>query len=174
MDISSLLNTDLRNLNDKSLTLENDRLSMYNIIYIFLKFTCPIYVKTKTYILMKTKAFFQNQRFGKLKEAKRRYSGSSVKIYSNWWSQTPNHDYKLVRNYKLICCFLCRRKWLLRMIPPVWLFANVHRINQQHKLTPCCLYKLEDSGAPLEPYFWLPSHSNLNYFQTKSKNQHLH
>ena len=65
MDISSLLNTDLGNLNDLSLILWDDRLSMYNTIYIFLKFTCPIGKKTKTYFLIKTiKAFFQNQRFG--------------------------------------------------------------------------------------------------------------
>ena len=42
MDISSLLNTDLGNLNESSLILKDDRLSMYNIIYIFLKFICPI------------------------------------------------------------------------------------------------------------------------------------
>ena len=64
MDISSLLNTDLGNLNDLSLTLWDDRLSMYNTIYIFLKLTYPIGKKTKTYFLMKRKAFFQNQRFG--------------------------------------------------------------------------------------------------------------
>ena len=28
---------------------------------------------------------------------------SSVKIYSNWWSQTPDHDCKLVQNCKLFC-----------------------------------------------------------------------
>ena len=41
-DISRLLNTELGNLNDSSLILSNDRLSMYNTIYIFLKFACPI------------------------------------------------------------------------------------------------------------------------------------
>ena len=65
MGISSLLNIDLGNLNGLSLILQNDCLSMYNAIYIFLKFTCPIGKKTKTYFLIKTiKAFFQNQRFG--------------------------------------------------------------------------------------------------------------
>ena len=42
VDISSLLNTDLGYLNDSGLILYDDRLSMYNTIYIFLKFTCPI------------------------------------------------------------------------------------------------------------------------------------
>ena len=42
MDISSLLNTDLGNLNESSLILKDDRLSMYNTIYIFLKFIWPI------------------------------------------------------------------------------------------------------------------------------------
>ena len=41
MDISSLRNADLGNLIDSSLILWNDGLSMYNTIYIFLKFTCP-------------------------------------------------------------------------------------------------------------------------------------
>ena len=45
------------------------------------------------------------------------------------------------------------------------------------------MYKLEDSGAPIEPYLWLPSHLNLfNRFKVESwiisrqylKNQHLH
>ena len=64
MDIYSLLNTDLDSLNEASLILKDDCFSMYNTIYIFLKFTCPICKKTKTYFLIKTKAFFQNQRFG--------------------------------------------------------------------------------------------------------------
>ena len=64
MDISSLLNIGLANLDDSSLILKDDRLFMYNTIYIFLKFTCPIGKKTKTYFLLKTKPFFQNQRFG--------------------------------------------------------------------------------------------------------------
>ena len=64
MDVSNLLNTDLGNLNYPSLILKNDRLSMYNTIYIFLEFTFPFCKKLK-YILMKTKAFFQNQRFVK-------------------------------------------------------------------------------------------------------------
>ena len=42
VDISSLLNTDLGYLNDWGLILYDDCLSMYNTIYIFLKFTCPI------------------------------------------------------------------------------------------------------------------------------------
>ena len=64
MDISSLLKTDLGNVNDSSLILQDDRIPMYNTIYIFLKFTCPIGKKTKTYIFIKTKAFFRSQRFG--------------------------------------------------------------------------------------------------------------
>ena len=40
MIISSLLNTELGDLNDSSLILKDDRLSMYYTIYIFLKFTC--------------------------------------------------------------------------------------------------------------------------------------
>ena len=63
MDISSLLNTDFRNLNDWSLISKND-CSIYNTIYIFLKCTSPIGKKTKTYFLVKIKAIFQNQRFG--------------------------------------------------------------------------------------------------------------
>ena len=42
VDISSLLNTDLCNLNESSLILYDDRLSTYNTIYIFLKFSSPI------------------------------------------------------------------------------------------------------------------------------------
>ena len=63
MDISSMLNTDLSNLNESSFTLQDDRLSMYNTIYIFLKFTCPIGKKAKKYFLIKIKAYFQSQRF---------------------------------------------------------------------------------------------------------------
>ena len=64
MNISSLLDTDLGNLNELSSILLNDRLSMYNTTYIFLKFTSPICEKNKTYFLIKTKSFFQNQRIG--------------------------------------------------------------------------------------------------------------
>ena len=52
-----MLNTELGSLNDSSLILKNDRYPMYNAIYVFLIFTCPICKKTKTYILLKTKAF---------------------------------------------------------------------------------------------------------------------
>ena len=55
MDISSLLNNDLDNLYDSSLMLKNDCLSMYNTIFIFLKFTCPIGKKAKRYFLIKAK-----------------------------------------------------------------------------------------------------------------------
>ena len=64
MDISSLLNTNLGNLIDSSLILQDDRLSLYNTFYVFLKFACRIGKKTKTYFLINIKAFFQNQRFG--------------------------------------------------------------------------------------------------------------
>ena len=64
MDISSMLNTDLSNLNESSFTLQDDRLSMYNTIYIFLKFTSPIGKKTKADFQIKTEAFFQNQILG--------------------------------------------------------------------------------------------------------------
>ena len=47
MDMSSLLNIDLGNLNDSSLILYDDCLSMYNTIYIFLKFTRPFGKKLK-------------------------------------------------------------------------------------------------------------------------------
>ena len=57
MDISRLLNADLGNLNDTSLILYDNCLSMCNTIYIFLKFTCPIAKKTKTFFLIKTKTF---------------------------------------------------------------------------------------------------------------------
>ena len=36
---------------------------MYNGIYIFLKFTCDIDKKDKTYFLIKEKSFFQNEIF---------------------------------------------------------------------------------------------------------------
>ena len=97
MDISSLRNTDLGNLIDSSLNLQNDCLSMHNTIYMFLKFTCSIGKKTKTYFLIKR--IFSNPKIWlvKLKES---FRVSSLKTYSNWWSQTPVHDCKLVRNYK--------------------------------------------------------------------------
>ena len=58
------------------------------------------------------------------------------------------------------------------MISSVFIFTNVHGINQQYKLKPKImvdgsfyvirfLYKLEVSGARLEPHFRLQSHSNL-------------
>ena len=46
---------------------------MQHYIYIFLRFTCPICKKTKTYILMKTKAFFKTK--DSASPAKRRLSG---------------------------------------------------------------------------------------------------
>ena len=58
MDICSLLNIDLGDLNDSSFILKNDRLSMCNTIYIFLEFMYSICKRTKTYILMKTKYTF--------------------------------------------------------------------------------------------------------------------
>ena len=58
MENSSLLNIDLGNSNDSMLILKNDRLSMYNTIYIFLKFKCPICKKTKTY----SRAFFKKKK----------------------------------------------------------------------------------------------------------------
>ena len=61
MDISSLLNTDLGNLNDSNLILKDDHLSMYNTIYIFRKFTCPICKETITYFLIKKKTFFKTK-----------------------------------------------------------------------------------------------------------------
>ena len=58
----------------------------------------------------------------------------------------------------------CRREWLLRMIPSVCLFTNVHGVQQQqnHKLylidlSSYSLHELEDSGGQLQPYSWLPS-----------------
>ena len=42
IDISSLLNTNFGSLNDSSLILWDDRISMCNTTYLFLKFTCPI------------------------------------------------------------------------------------------------------------------------------------
>ena len=59
-----------------------------------------MYKKTKTYILMKTKTVFRKQRFGKSSQ-KEGIRVSSVKTYSNWGYQTPDHEYKLVRNYQL-------------------------------------------------------------------------
>ena len=59
MNISSLLNIDLGNLHDSSLILKNARLSMYNVIYIFLKFTYPIGKTTKTYFLIIQRHFFK-------------------------------------------------------------------------------------------------------------------
>ena len=62
MGVFSLLNTDLGGLNESNLILKIDRLSMCNTIYIFLNFTCSIGKKAKTYFLIKTRAFFRNQR----------------------------------------------------------------------------------------------------------------
>ena len=59
--ISSLLNTDLDNLNDSNLILKNDRLSIYSAIYIFLKLTCHISKKTKTYPAENKKQFFKTK-----------------------------------------------------------------------------------------------------------------
>ena len=42
VDTSSLLNTNLVNLNDSDMILQDYRLSKYNTIYIFLKFTCSL------------------------------------------------------------------------------------------------------------------------------------
>ena len=83
MNISSLLNTDLGNLNDSSLILQNDRLSMYNIIYIFPKFTCPIYIKNYNIHPDENKSIFSKPKIwqAQLKEGIR---VSSVKTYSNW------------------------------------------------------------------------------------------
>ena len=50
---------------------------MHNTIYILLKFTCPIGKKAKTYFLMKTKAFSQNQALAS--QAKRKLSGLIIK-----------------------------------------------------------------------------------------------
>ena len=58
MDISSLLNTGLGNLNDSTVILQNDRLPMYNTIYIFLKFTGPTGKKNKNIFLDKNKSIF--------------------------------------------------------------------------------------------------------------------
>ena len=129
--------------------------------------------------------------------AKRRLLGLLSKTYSNWWFQTPDQDCKLVQNYKLlfktglhiIICHLSvaivRGEWLLRMISSVCLFTNVNRINQHYKLKPkiifdgsfklfvsCTGWRVLGHGPPLEPYFWLPSHSNLwivsrHYLKTK-------
>ena len=64
VDISSLLNTDLGYLNDWGLILYDDCLSMYNTIYIFLKFTCPIgkkKLKQKHFLIKTIKAFFKTK-----------------------------------------------------------------------------------------------------------------
>ena len=116
--------------------------SFWNLYTLFAK-------KTKTYFLTKTKTFFQTKELAFL--ARRRVPVSSVKTYLNWWCETPDHGYKLVRNYKSFCflrCFklktglrimlyhlslaTCRGEWLLRMIPSACLFRNVHEINQQY------------------------------------------
>ena len=83
MYISSLVNTDLGNLNDSSLILKKYRLSMYSTIYTFLKFTSPIDKKKLTHFLIKAKAFFQSQ--GLTSSAKKKdFWVSSVKAYLNW------------------------------------------------------------------------------------------
>ena len=61
MNISSLLNTDLGNFNDSSLILCDGRLSMYNAIYTFLKFTCPNGKKLKHISLIKTNNYFKTK-----------------------------------------------------------------------------------------------------------------
>ena len=60
MDISSLLNTDLGNLNDKLYLKEWSSFLVWTID-IFLKSTCPICQKTKAYFLIKQKHFFKTK-----------------------------------------------------------------------------------------------------------------
>ena len=118
---------------------------MYNTIYIFLKFVYLL-VKKLRHIPDKNKSIFSKPkvRLGQLTEG---FRVSSVKTYSNWWSQTPDHDCRLVRNYILLSVTFgfkfktglhvtiyylslttCRGKWLLRMIPSVFLFKIAHGI----------------------------------------------
>ena len=114
---SSLLNTDLGNLNDSNLILKNDRLSIYNTIYIFLKFTCRISKKTKTYPV-ENKSNFSKPKIW-LVQLKEGFWVFPAKAYSNRWSQTPNHDCKLVQNYKLFCssnAFMIRSMIILTFI----------------------------------------------------------
>ena len=78
VDISSLLNTDLCNLNESSLILYDDRLSTYNTIYIFLKFTSPIGKKTEAFLDKNNKSIFSKPKI-LLAELKRRVSGLIIK-----------------------------------------------------------------------------------------------
>ena len=58
MENSSLVHTDLANLNDSSLIFKNDRLSMYITIYVILKFTGSFDIKFKTNFLIKRANIF--------------------------------------------------------------------------------------------------------------------
>ena len=61
MDISSLLKTDLDILNESSFISKNNRLSMYNTIYIFQNWHAPSVKQLyKTYIPDKNKSVFSD------------------------------------------------------------------------------------------------------------------
>ena len=81
MIISSLLNTELGDLNDSSLILKDDRLSMYYTIYIFLKFTCL--TGKKNIFPDKNKSIFPKPKV-LVVQLQKGFRDSSVKTYSNW------------------------------------------------------------------------------------------
>ena len=81
--------------------LKNDRLSIYSAIYIFLKLTCHISKKTKTYPAENKSSFSKPKIW--LVPLKEGFWVFPAKAYSNRWSQTPNHHCKLVQNYELFC-----------------------------------------------------------------------
>ena len=82
-DIFILLSTDLGNLNNQSLILQHNRLSMYIILYIFLKFTCPIGKKNWNIFPDKNKSIFSKPKAW-LVQLKEGSWVTSVKTYSNW------------------------------------------------------------------------------------------
>ena len=113
MDISSLLNTDLGNLNESSLILQDGRLSMHNTIYIFLKFTCPISKKTKTYFLTKTiKAFFSKPKIW-LVELKVGFCVSSLK---NTQTGDPRQQSMNVNQFETINIFPFNNAFMMRSV----------------------------------------------------------
>ena len=116
MDISSLLNTDLGNLNDTNFIWKNDRLSLYDTIDIFLKSTCPICQKTKAYFLIKQKHFFKTKDLAR--PVKRRLSGllSRNTQTGDLRHQTVTVNWFETINYFALHAFMIRSMIILTFI----------------------------------------------------------
>ena len=95
MDISSLLKT--------TLVIWMTRAWFYRMIVFLciILFTCPICKKNWNIFPNKNKSIFSNPKIF-LVQLKEGFRVSSVKAYSNWWSQTPDHGCKLVRDYNIL------------------------------------------------------------------------